>query len=462
MTTAPAPVHGTTNAEALLDAACRQARVLGARGVVAIADVPLDPSPHPQVVATAVREGGGPRSVVRDLRDAFGAELQVMAVAYLGCRDKGDAGALDREAEAVADSAGAVLIVESEPAEGARWVRPDGLAARCSVRMGSGGGLAPPPLRAAISDHQGKAAGIAAALVEAGHALVEDPSLADVALIDHDVPFHGRLPAVEACVAAGGRAFLYPHGADPANKASWDGLYPISPHLSGSLVLADGHAEIARRYGYPYPVHVVGWPFCALVPRRPARDPRRVLFAPTHPPYLGNPRYPERNREIFRRLLDAPVQITVRHIGTLDENGLWPDDSVCFVQGDMADAPGQIEQIDAADAVVADRSTFGNLAVARGVATVLWDSVEVYNNDASRRPDNLDRYRDLLRYPFDADDGDIWELLRAAARDEKRVARWRERFIGSPLDAVALTSALRGIPVSGSSSRPAPGATSPR
>ncbi|MGI9538877.1 MAG: hypothetical protein ACR2N6_01865 [Miltoncostaeaceae bacterium] len=446
MTTAAAATLGVAAPEGLLDAACRQARLLGASRTVAIAEVPVDASSHSQIAATAVRDGGEPSSVVRDLQDAFGADLPRMGVAYLGCLAAGvDRDRFEREIDAVCEVAGTVLVIEPEPAEGSRWVQPDGRAVRCSVRVGPAGELTPPPLRVAISDHQGKAAGIAAALVAAGHALVDDASLADVVLIDHDVPFHGKLPLVETCVAARGRAFLYPHGASAPLMAGWDGLYPISPLLSGVLVLADGHAEVGRRYGYPYPLKVIGWPLCDLAPRRPG-PVHRVLFAPSHPPYHGNPRYPGRNAEIFARLLGAPVELTVRHIGSLEDNGLWTAPGVTYVPGDLDDSPGRISQIDASDAVVADRSTFGNLAVARGVTTVMWDSTLVQINDGSREPDHLDRYRELLRFPFDADDhDDIWDLLQAASQDIERTAVWSRRFIGKPLSTGALVAALRGM-----------------
>lgn len=150
-----------------------------------------------------------------------------------------------------------------------------------------------------------------------------------------------------------------------------------------------------------------------------------MLFAPTHPPYLGNPRYPGRNAEMFEKLLACPVRLTVRHIGSLEENGLWEVPGVTYTRGDMGDAPGMLAQIDAADCVVADRSTFGNLSVARGATTVLWDTHLVFNNEGTRHPDNLDRYRDLLHHPFDADDGDMWDLIRAAAADTARMARAR-------------------------------------
>ena len=71
-----------------------------------------------------------------------------------------------------------------------------------------------------------------------------------------------------------------------------------------------------QRHGYPVPVRVIGWPYGALHPIRPARPIRRVLFAPWHP--LGGgyivPDFADANRRAYEALLAADVELTVRHI----------------------------------------------------------------------------------------------------------------------------------------------------
>lgn len=450
-----------------MDAAVQAAVLTDLAGVFVLAPYELPTADWAPVVGAAERDDDSGDDVAAALVDALGAGvLARLLVAYVGCfTDSRRPEALAREIGAVARRAGLVVVVEPEAPKGSasrvgallaaenisvrehRLVPPDGGSGSPVLRRFVCGtatpGPRPAPLRVAISDHMGKSLAIAHALAAAGHELVDFADTADIVLIDHDAPFHGKLRLVEACVRNGGRAFLYPHGADPAMMSSWDGLYPICPLLSGALVIAEGHAEIARRWGYPFPTHTIGWSLCEQRPRQTACEPRRVLFAPTHPPYLGNPRYPGRNAEIFGRLLQCPVEITVRHIGPIEENGLWDAAGVTFVRGDAPGSPGMIEQIDAFDAVVADRSTFGNLAIARGVAAVLWDSAIVLNNDGSSSPDHVHLYREYLRYPFDADSGGLWQVLQAAAADTQLVAEWRAKFIGEPLDVAALEQALR-------------------
>jgi hypothetical protein len=450
-----------------LAAAVEGAALAGADGVVAIVPERERPPSHPALIAAAQRSEDDGDDAAAALAAALGDEvLRAAAVAYLGCFSAGARPeALAAEIAAVARAAGAVLVVEPDRAAGAvrtslsavglaaddhRLVPPDGgAAARVLRRFACRGpaALRPAPRRPLgvhISDHQGKSRAIADALVRCGQRIEPWPELADVVLIDHDVPFHGKLPLVEACVGAGGRAFLYPHGASAGLMSNWDGLYPVSPLLSGALVTAAGHAEVARRFDYPLPVHVIGWSLCEQAPRRPVAEPRRVVMAPTHGPYHGTEYRLRRNREVFERLLNAPVALTVRHLGPLERNGLRRVPGVTYVRGDAPGAPGMTEQIDAADAVVADPGTFANLAVARGATTVMWDSALCLDNAAVREPAHIDRYRELVRFPFEVGPDDLWETMRAAGRDVERVGSWRERFIGEPLEPDALLTALRG------------------
>lgn len=449
---------------AATEAARDAARRLGLDPVVLIspAGMPVDPEPGVVCAGWSDEDPPAPPDLAAEaLAGALGEDgLRGALVAYSGCfATARRPEALARELAAVARRAGAVVVIEEEgwapmeamhrladagvAAREARFVTPDGRAAVRRLSL-PGAVATTSSLTVCISDHQGKAGGIAQALTACGHRVVDSPFGADAVLIDHDAPFHGKLPLVEACVSGGGRAFVYPHGASAALVTSWDGLYPPSPLLSGQLVMSEGHAEIARRFGYPAPTPVIGWSLCDLAPRRAYRAPERVLFAPTHPPWA----HVSKNAQVYAQLLLIPgIALTVRHLGGLEENCLWPEPGVTYVRGDAPGAPGMVEQIDAADAVVADFSTFANIAVARGVTTVMSDSAVVLNNERDREPDHIGLYREYLRYPWETThpDDDLGGILQDAARDTDRVAAWRERFIGSELDPDALVAALRGV-----------------
>jgi hypothetical protein len=103
-----------------------------------------------------------------------------------------------------------------------------------------------------------------------------------------------------------------------------------------------------------------------------------------------------------------------------------------------------IAQIDEHDAVVAT-STFGLLAVARGVTTVMWNTDVQYHHETNTVPAHMDLYRDYCRYPFEMSSGrPLGDLLHEAAADTALVGDWRARFIGEALDPAALTRAISG------------------
>lgn len=303
-------------------------------------------------------------------------------------------------------------------------------------------------MRVMVMDHDGKSRTISAALTARGCELVHEPTLADVILIDHDVPTHGKLVHAEKTVEAGGRAFLYPHGATAMTMAGWDGLFPVSPILSGIFVNGPGHIEVANRWGYPHPVIDFGWNLCDLRPRKANGRVENVVFAAQHP--KGNGHLSDwklaRNQDIVARLRATPARVTVRYIGTLEQNGLPDDPEITYVQARLDDFADQIAQIDAADVVIGDRATFSCLAIARGTTTVMFDSTIMAKDlDRDHRTNNIDLYREYVRFPFEAeDDVDIWELMHAAATDTDLVGDFREKFIGGQFDVAALLEALHG------------------
>ena len=185
-----------------------------------------------------------------------------------------------------------------------------------------------------------------------------------------------------------------------------------------------------------------------LRPRRAPHAVENVLFAAQHPKGDGHLSdwKQARNREIFDRLTATPAKLTVRHIYELEQNGIPHVDGVEYVQGQLDDFAGQLAQIDAADVVISDRSTFSSLAISRGVTTVMFDSTVISKDlDRTHTTDNIELYREYMRYPFEAEDGvDLWELMNTAARDSELVSEWRDRFIGGPFDIDALLAAMRG------------------
>jgi hypothetical protein len=301
-------------------------------------------------------------------------------------------------------------------------------------------------MRVVVKDHFGKAIPLARALSRAGHELTPINEVADLLLIDLDDPHYGYQRVIDAHKAAGATVLLYPHGACP--MLTWDGMYEPSENVDGNLVIGTGHAEVMRRYGYPSPIHVIGWSLCERAPFRAAPDVRRVLYAPTHPSGHGHLTDVERelNARHYEALLAGPWELTVRHIGTLEQNGLWEADGVRYSRGDYTIAT---DDIDAADVVVAAPGTFPALTVARGTPMVTYGQGLEPTYGLPGEPvvtlRHLDLYERYMRYPFDIENGPLDEVLHAAARSEAPIADWKRRFIGDQMDDAATAELIERI-----------------
>jgi hypothetical protein len=293
-----------------------------------------------------------------------------------------------------------------------------------------------------VKDHHRESAQLVDALVRAGHILVPGPP-ADLLLIDLDPPEFGYRQFIDRFADQGAKVLLYPHGAGPL--LVYDGLYEPYERVDGNLVIGPGQAELMRRMEYPHPTHAIGWTLCEQRPFRPAADVRNVLFAPTHPNGDGSMRavHREANAETFARLLEGDWHVTVRHIGTLEQNGLWETPKATFRPGNFIPA---VDDIDAADLVVAADGTFPSLAVARGVPTVMYS--QAVPPAFGKRGDKTvplrrgERYLDHLRFPFDVADGPLDEVVHAAARSEQPIVEWKRRFVGAPFDPDAVVSLI--------------------
>lgn len=290
-------------------------------------------------------------------------------------------------------------------------------------------------LRIAVSDHGRKSLAFAGALQHAGHELVrpltED---ADVLLVDADPPVLWHKRVIDFHSEAGAKVVLYPH-AGGIPTLSYDGVWDPDPRVFANFVTGIGHAEIMRRIDYPSQTHVVGWTFTEdLKPFRACTDVKRVLFAPTHPNGDGSMTLHQRsqNSEVFARLLETPFEITVRHRGTLEDNGLWKVPGVTFVDGRTSPLTAQLAT---SDVVVGAEGTFPTIAIAQGVPLVMYSEFVVALGLRDHEiifPNRVDLYEDYARYPFSCDTGDIESVIREAALSDEPIAAYKRRFIGEP------------------------------
>ena len=273
-------------------------------------------------------------------------------------------------------------------------------------------------LKIAVKDHRRNSAPYITALRAAGHEFLSEGPV-DLLLTDLDIPYLGHKEILDRYSEMGAKVLMYPHAGGGPNL-SYDGQWKADPRVHANLVASYGHAEFLRRLEYPSATHTIGWTHCQLRPFRACADVQRVVFAPTHPNGDGSMTDYQRelNSTVFRQLLECPFELTVRFIGTLEQNGLWKAKNVKFVDGRRSP---QFAEMDGADAVVAGDGTFPTLAVARGVPTVMYSQgimcLGLGRRDAGRRP-RPELYWDYARFPFDVADGPLEDTVREAARSD--------------------------------------------
>jgi hypothetical protein len=122
--------------------------------------------------------------------------------------------------------------------------------------------------------------------------------------------------------------------------------------------------------------------------------------------------------------------VTVRYLGDLEANGLWRVPGVEFVQGKPDNSVHDIDRHD----LVVGKETFAWMAVARGVPTIMFGQEHSPEDDEGRvQVKNWERYRDLVRFPFDLSDGPVEDVAVRASSDAVVVNAWRDEWIGRPL-----------------------------
>lgn len=289
-------------------------------------------------------------------------------------------------------------------------------------------------MRFAVVEHNDSVYPIASAMIGLGHSVDNDNP--EILLIDHDGPdyYHNIINAFPQA-----KIVLYPHG-EPYMFA-WDGIWDVNPRTAFYLSSNHGCAEIMRAYGYPNPIHVIGWFRGEQASFKPAKQLERVVFAPIHPLNNGylNKYHKTANVKAYEALINMPIKLTVRHIGNIQSNGLWPVDGVEYVNGKLDGSTTE------ADLVVSNVGTYLATAVSQGKPCVAhgqdYAILDGYDSDHLHFSKSWDKYRNILRYPFDISDG--FKALERAAGTE--ASTWRYKFIGKQFNMVKLEHALYGV-----------------
>ena len=296
-------------------------------------------------------------------------------------------------------------------------------------------------MRVLLVSNNGKEKGLADALQAAGVSLVpgeiRDGQFRcedfDILLVDYPQGWGGlKLALAKAAFERGKLVCSYPHGAGPLVQL--DGIVPPCPYVDVELVPAEGFKQVYRAMGYPTRCETIGWYFCEQQDFQNAPADPHLLFAPSHP-FSGTagttfvPTWQTANRKAWEQFVELPGRKTVHLYGTWEANGIEPDERVEVSVSDLSPALA-LERIDEADVVISDPDTFGRLAVARGNPTVMFgQGIRPHSDSGDREVANWEVWRDIVRYPYDASDGPLAEVVEAACTGDG-MADWRSRFIG--------------------------------
>lgn len=285
-----------------------------------------------------------------------------------------------------------------------------------------------------ILHHQHKGLPIDLALKEAGW---EYSQKADIALFDTN--HHQKL--VRMFEKRRSTLVIYPHTA----VACWwyDGVMELPEGFKAILVVGEGQKEVQKIITPNIRVESIGWGYCPILPFQNVKKVKRITFAPIHP--AGNRLRPEAkqaNARAFKKLLSLEnVQIVVRMIGSLENNGLWNSPKVIWKN---AKPDGSYAEIDIADLVVGE-GMYLHLAVARGKPVIALNQhvVNRSNNETKNLPKNWDKYNHLQAYPVDMDDDD--DIIKLIDRAMVEQTAWKRRFIGEKMQSENLSNILKDI-----------------
>ena len=242
--------------------------------------------------------------------------------------------------------------------------------------------------------------------------------------------------------------FIYPHAARPSLISAF---YPPWKHITAQFVVNETHIEVMRRIGCTETLYPVGWALCPIIPFRPRSELKQVLFGPIHPRNSNVDK--QANRAVTDRLyplaIKGEIYLTVRYLPPFDGNGIKKVEhpNIKYIEGAAGPAT-TLEQIDQADLVVGHQ-TFGFLAVARGVPTLMFGEsmtphVEMRDGTFTEARGWND-IKDLIVYPLDIlDSEDPMSLMWKTASDDSPIAGWRDRMIGEAFDPGRFMKILRG------------------
>jgi hypothetical protein len=230
-------------------------------------------------------------------------------------------------------------------------------------------------------------------------------------LIDWEMPHPA--PYYQAYVnharETGAALVSYPHGLALVGGHQ---LTKEPLQTAASFVHGPGQKKLREDYGYPNPIQWCGYPGPRVFPMEP-RECRHVLFAPNHPTGEGwmSKQAKQANTEAFRLLLEQNFMLSVRLVGSPEQNGIWDETGVRYIWGQM---DGEVNEA----SVVVGCGTYAANCLARGIPVVMYAQelywgIEEEDDKSWKMVPGWQDHEDFTRYPYDLEPGELLHLLQA-------------------------------------------------
>lgn len=237
-------------------------------------------------------------------------------------------------------------------------------------------------------------------------------------------------------------SFIYPH--TPQSWFLWDGILEPAP-VRCNFVYGDAGVQGMKAYGYPYRVESVGFGRSAVREFRPTTG-NDLLIIPSHPLQRGQYTYGNyiewvmsflrfviKNRNAFGR-------ITLCWNETRVDPALWAEiqrQGVNIIPTnpyvDANPLKNMMERMEEADLVVSC-GTAGCVSAALGKPTVFFSELEKPRS-IPRWAANPEKYLDLVRFPLQAENMTIDQIMAVRTTPNPFVEYWKQQNIGGPFNA---------------------------
>lgn len=236
--------------------------------------------------------------------------------------------------------------------------------------------------------------------------------------------------------------FIYPH--TPNSWFMWDGILGPDPTCC-NFVCGEAGVKGMHLYGYPHRVEAIGFTRTEVRPFRPSQG-KDLLIVPAHAQQHGEHVYPEymswvmqtldfvfRNRPAFGKITlcwneqRLPARL-VEDMAQLEVTYAYANPF-----SDTDPLQQMIRRIESADLVMACNTT-GCISVALGKPTVFF-SERRRPRSTPREALHTELYWHLVRFPVQAEDLSIDELLAIRRAPNAEIENWKTQNIGGPFNA---------------------------